>query len=69
MAILSTTKVKCDTVGDLLDELATLAKDPELSAIMDASIDGSGGETFVGFKIIRRTLSDKSQVIDFELFE
>lgn len=61
--------VKCNTVGDLLDELAKIAKDPNTSDLMDASIDGSGGETFTGFKITRRTLSDKSTVLDFELFE
>lgn len=61
--------IKCNSVGDLLDELAKLAKDPEYQDILDASIDGPNGETFVGFKIIRRALSDRSEVIDFELFE
>lgn len=61
--------VKCNTVGDLLDELSKIAKDPETSDLMDASIDGPSCETFTGFKIVRRTLSDKSEVLDFELFE
>lgn len=61
--------VTCNTVGDLLDELARIAKDPNASDLLDSTIDGPGGETFVGFKIIRRTLSDKSKVLDFELFE
>ncbi len=61
--------VKCDTVGDLLDALAKIAKDTTTSDLMDASIEGAGGELFVGFRIIRRTLNDKSEVLDFELFE
>lgn len=61
--------IKCNTVGDLLDELANLAKDPEYQDVMDASIDGSGGEVFTRFKITKRKLSDKSEVIDFELIE
>jgi hypothetical protein len=60
--------VECNTVGDLLDELAKLAKDPEYQAILDAPIE-SPIETFGGFKVLKRTLSDKSEVIDFELFE
>lgn len=67
--ILSTYKVNCSTVGDLLDKLAELAKDSNTSDIMDASIDGAGGEVYTGFKVIRRKLSDGSEVIDFELFE
>jgi len=62
-------KCNCNTVGDLLDELAKIAKDQATSDLMDASIEGPGGETYTGFKIMRRTLSDKSQVLDFELFE
>ena len=61
--------VKCNTVGDLLDALAGIAKDHATSDLLDASIDGPGGEVFTGFKIVRRTLSDKSEVLDFELFE
>lgn len=61
--------VKCNTVGDLLDELARIAKDPDTSDLLDATIDGPGGETFSGFKIVRRKLSDKSEVLDFELIE
>lgn len=62
-------RVKCNTVGDLLDELAKIAHDPEVSNLLDASIDGPGGEHFVGFRIIHRTFSDKSESLDFELFE
>lgn len=61
--------VNCNTVGDLLDELSRIAKDPNTSDLMDASINGPNGEVFVGFKISRRTLSDKSEVLDFELIE
>jgi len=60
-------EIKCATVGDLLDELDRIAKDPELSGLLDSSIDSSDLDTFVGFKIFRRKLSDKSEVLDFEL--
>lgn len=59
---------RCNTVGDLLDELAKIAKDHNTSDLLDATIDGPEGETFTGFRIVRRTLSDKSEVLDFELF-
>jgi hypothetical protein len=36
---------------------------------LDASIDGPSGETFTGFSIISRKLSDGSEVLDFELLE
>lgn len=62
-------KVKCNTVGDLLDELAQIAKDPDISNLLDASINGPNGETFIGFKIIAHTLSDGSEAFDFELYE
>jgi hypothetical protein len=61
--------IKCNTVGDLLDELAKIAKDPNLWDVLDATIDGSSGDVFTGFRIVRRTLSDKSKALDFELFE
>jgi hypothetical protein len=57
--------VRCNTVGELLDALACRAS----TELMDAQIEGPGGETFTGFKVVRRTLSDKSEVLDFELFE
>lgn len=59
--------VEISTVGDLLDALAEVAKDPELSSALDASVE-SGADTFTKFKIVRRTLSDKSEVLDFELY-
>lgn len=59
---------KCDTVGDLLDRLAEIAKDPELWDLMGATIEGAGSD-FNGFRIVERTLSDKSKVLDFELIE
>ena len=59
--------VKCNTVGDLLDELARIAKDPNTSDLLDASIESANGDTFLGFRIVRRTLSDKSETLDFEL--
>lgn len=34
---------------------------------MDATIDSSSGDTFTGFNVIKRKLSDQSEVIDFEL--
>jgi hypothetical protein len=61
--------VQCDTVGDLLDALAQIAKDSHTSDLLDASIDGPNGEIFNRFKIVRRTLSDNSEVLDFELIE
>lgn len=45
------TKIACNTVGDLLDELARIAKDLDTSAVMDASIDGPDGESFTGFQL------------------
>lgn len=63
--------VKFNTVGDLLDELSAIAKDPELSSVLDSDVEGTSGELgiFTAFKITRRKLSDKSEVLDFELFE
>jgi hypothetical protein len=61
--------IKCDTIGDLLNELVKIAQDPNSKAVLDASIDGPSGETFIGFNIIRRTLTDKSEVLDFELLD
>ncbi len=60
--------IQCNTVGDLLDHLAALAKDPNRSDLMDATIEGADGETYTGFRIIEHTLSDKSVALDFELF-
>lgn len=60
--------VTCHTVGELLDELAKVARDPKTRDLMGASIDGPRGEIFWGFKIVRRILSDKSEILDFQLF-
>lgn len=65
----SEVKVSFDTVGDLLDELAELATDPELQEVMSAQVEGPGGETFDTFTITRKSLSDGSEVWDFELTE
>lgn len=62
-------KIGCNTVGDLLDELVRISKDANISRVLDASIDGVSGETFTGFTMTRRKLSDRSEVIDFELTE
>jgi len=62
-----TAVVHCDTVGDLLDELAAIAKNPDLDTLMDSSIE-SNSDVFFGFKIITKTLSDGSRVLNFELF-
>lgn len=59
-------RFNCDTVGELLDKLAEIAKDPALNAVMDAAIEGYS-DVFDGFKITRKILSDKSEVLDFEL--
>ncbi len=66
---LSTHVVRCNTVGDLLDALAVLAKDSVYQDVMDASIDSHSGDCFTAFRITQRRLSDKSTVLDFELFE
>jgi hypothetical protein len=57
--------IKVNTVGDLLDELARLAKLPEYHAVLDASIE-SPEDVFNAFKIIRKTYKDGSELIDFE---
>ncbi len=62
------TVIKCDTVGDLLNELSAIAKNPELSGVLDSNIE-SYDKVFFGFKIVRETLSDKSEVLNFEFFE
>lgn len=62
-------RIKCNTVGDLLDELAKLANDSALWDVMDSEIESTGGDSFSGFTITRRKLSDKSEVLDFALFE
>jgi len=62
-------KINVNTVGDLLDELAKIAKDPTLWDVLDSDIESSSGGTITAFKIVRRTLSDKSEVLDFELVE
>ncbi len=64
-----TIRIHIDTVGDLLDRLAEIAKDPQLSRVLDSTVDGSGGEVFTQLRITTRTLSDKSKVLDFELEE
>ena len=56
---------KCDTVGELLDHLAEIAKDNQMASVLDSSIE-SYGEVFDGFKITKTTLSDKSTVLNFE---
>ncbi len=60
--------VKCCTVGDLLDALAEIARDPALQSVLDAQLEGEGS-SFDGFRVVENTLSDKSKVLDFELFE
>lgn len=63
------TTFKTPTVGDLLDELARIARDPEVSGVLDAAIESRTGDTFTSFRIVTRTLSDGSQVLDFEFME
>jgi hypothetical protein len=67
MKTLVMTTVKCETVGKLLDELAAIAKDRTVSSVLDAQIDTPMGGIATGFRIIRQTLSDKSEVLNFEL--
>lgn len=62
-------KQKVNTVGDLLDALAILAKSESLSAVMDSAIYGPNGEEFTSFYLRTITLSDKSEVINFEFVE
>ncbi len=59
--------IKFDTLGDLLDELAKIAKDKSLWDVLSAAVDSESGDTFTQFTIVQRTLSDKSKVMDFEL--
>lgn len=61
-------KIQIDTVGDLLDALAKIAKDPLLSGLMDSAVE-SDSLIFTHFRIIEQTLSDKSKVLNFELTE
>lgn len=61
--------IAASTVGDLLDELARIAKDPALSDVLDAAIESDSPAAFIGFRIIEETLSDKSKVLNFELVE
>lgn len=56
---------KCDTVGDLLDKLAEIAKDKNLWDVMGSAIE-STSDVFTGFTITEATLSDKSKVLNFE---
>ncbi len=60
---------KFNTVGDLLDELATIAKDPLTQDALDATVDGPDGASFTGFRIESEKLSDKSVVMNFYLTE
>lgn len=60
--------IKCNTVGDLLDALAGIAKDAEYSRVLDASIE-SDCATFIGFRIYTLTLPDESKFLGFELLE
>ena len=56
-----------NTVGDLLDVLAEIAKNPTLSDVLDACIESDCGNTFDRFRITEETLSDKSKILNFEL--
>lgn len=60
--------IKCNTVGDLLDELSVIAKNPELWGVLDSSVE-SYDKVFFGFKITRQKLSDKSEILNFEFTE
>ena len=59
---------KCNTVGELLDALTEIAKNPELAPVLDSSIE-SDGAVFDRFKITQHLLTDNSPVLDFELME
>ncbi len=61
-------RVSCDTVGDLLDALAEIAKDPEIWDVLSASLE-TCENIVTGFKITEDTLSDKSKVFNFEFIE
>lgn len=59
---------KCNTVGDLLDELSRIAEDPDLWDVMGSSLETTD-KVLGGFRITQETLSDKSKVLNFELYE
>lgn len=59
-----------NTVNDLRNALNDIHRTADATSfVLDSSVYGPAGEIFTGFNIVRRRLSDKSEVLDLEFFE